>query len=325
MRTRLALVAALALAGCTLPDPGAPPADDAPPAGTRATVVRAVDDAFEPPRVSVAAGGVVTWRNEGARPHSVTLPALGLDVVLEPGASTNATFAEPGTYAYRCKFHRGMAGNVTVGGVSTPALPPATNGTAPDANAPPPASGIVRDVTVVDDAFQPAAASVPVGGAVRWTNRGGGHSVTFSALPIDRVLDSGDAFQATFEQAGTFAYVCRFHDEMRGTITVTTGDATGGDAPPPAADPAAHIVLDGGHYDERPVEVPAGTSVTWSNPTDEAITVEFRDRADALVVPPGGTASLALPVGEHWWRDARDAGEWRADDHDVGVVRVRAG
>ncbi|HWH09053.1 MAG TPA: cupredoxin domain-containing protein, partial [Candidatus Thermoplasmatota archaeon] len=272
----LALVVA-AFAGCTLPGDGAPagppaagdgaagggPAAEA-PLDADAVVVQAVDDAFDPPAVAVATGGSVAWRNAGASPHSVTLPALGLDVILEPGGETRATFAEPGTYAYRCKLHRGMAGNVTVGGVADPVAPPAPGdasaggGDAPAA--PPPASGVVRDVAVVDDAFQPGAVSVPVGGSVRWTDRGGAHTVTFDALPIDRVLDTGDAFSATFDQPGTYAYRCRFHRDMVGSVTVAA--AGDGDAAPPPDQAPPVVVLDGGNYDERPVEVAAGTPVT---------------------------------------------------------------
>ena len=319
------VVLVAALAGCSFPqEEGSTVAPPATGASSSPAVVRAVDDAFEPPRLSVAVGAVVAWTNAGQSPHGVALPALGLDVILEPGASTNASFPAPGTYAYRCKLHRGMAGNVTVGGVDAPVAPPAGNASGGDVPAapPPPPGAVVRDVTVVDDAFQPAGVTVPVGGSVRWTNRGGTHSVTFSALPIDRVLDEGQQFSAGFGAPGTFAYVCRFHDEMRGTVSVVPAGAEDAAPPPPASDASAVIVLDAGHYDERPVDVAAGTPVTWRNPAEEGATVEFRDRADVLVVPAGGEASLVLPAGEHWWRDAREEGEWRAADHDVGVIRV---
>jgi plastocyanin len=194
---------------------------------------------------------------------------------------------------------------------------PAENDATPVSSPTPPAAGGTRGVGIVDDAFAPATVTVNAGGTVTWTNRGGPHTVTFSALPVDHVFSAGESFSARFDAVGTYAYVCKFHNDMRGTVNVVAADAVVNES----AD-APTIVLDEGHYDERAIEVRNGTPVAWQNPRDEDVTVEFRDREETLLVPAGGSASLVLPAGEHWWRELDEGEEWRAGDHEVGIVRV---
>lgn len=71
--------------------------------------------------------------------------------------------------------------------------------------------------------FTPENLSVNVGDVVQWTNTGTKpHTVTFSdsAIPTRDMLAGGETFFVTFDQAGTFSYVCIFHDGMVGAITV---------------------------------------------------------------------------------------------------------
>lgn len=81
------------------------------------------DERFHPTVVEVPVGGTVTWRNDGAGPHTAT--AIGQD--REPtgrfdsgevtGTGTYShTFDEPGSFLYQCELHghREMIGVVEV-------------------------------------------------------------------------------------------------------------------------------------------------------------------------------------------------------------------
>jgi plastocyanin len=97
-----------------------PPADDPDGDGT-AGAVEAVDLAFAPPSIEVAAGDTVTWTNRDVVAHTVTSGTPGaadgdVDEPLDPeGGTVSVTFDEPGTYAYFCDLHHNMTGEVVVG------------------------------------------------------------------------------------------------------------------------------------------------------------------------------------------------------------------
>jgi plastocyanin len=92
------------------------------PAGARdETVVLIKDDVFEPDALTVAVGQTVTWRHEGARNHTVTIPEdspytgaslfnVG-DPGLAPGNEVTFQFPERGEYIVYCRYHSdGFAG-----------------------------------------------------------------------------------------------------------------------------------------------------------------------------------------------------------------------
>lgn len=75
-------------------------------------------------------------------------------------------------------------------------------------------------VRVVDDAFRPATVTVPAGSVVGWINRGEDHhTVTFENF--DDVIAPGEKTRRRFNAPGTYAYLCRFHSGMSGTVVVT--------------------------------------------------------------------------------------------------------
>ena len=98
------------------------------------------------------------------------------------------------------------------------AAPSAATSQAPAA----PAGGATA-VTIKDFQFTPATTSVPTGSKVTWTNNDTtAHTVTLD----DGSGDSGNiapaaTFDRTFTTAGTFAYHCTIHSQMKGTVTVT--------------------------------------------------------------------------------------------------------
>jgi plastocyanin len=85
-------------------DDRAPP--EAEPPDDTATA-SAVDFAFLRPSTTVAAGGSVTWSNDGEKPHTATFDDVELDTgTIEPGAQATLTAPEqPGTYSYFCTIH----------------------------------------------------------------------------------------------------------------------------------------------------------------------------------------------------------------------------
>lgn len=104
---------------------------------------------------------------------------------------------------------------------------------------PPPPSGSAG-VTIQDFSFSPAALTVKVGTAVKWTNNGpAAHTATSNTGTWDsRQLSAptggggygggsaGGTYQYTFTAAGTYAYHCSNHPPsvyagFTGTITVT--------------------------------------------------------------------------------------------------------
>ncbi len=70
---------------------------------------------FAPAEIQVAPGAVVTWTFvEG--PHNVTFPSAAIDDSDDQSYGTFASMmpTAPGTYAYSCTLHAGMAGSVLV-------------------------------------------------------------------------------------------------------------------------------------------------------------------------------------------------------------------
>lgn len=71
-------------------------------------------------------------------------------------------------------------------------------------------------------AFNPPTINVPLGGSLTWTNRdpiphtATADDGTFNSNP----LSNGQSYSYTFDQAGSFAYVCVFHPYMKGTVVV---------------------------------------------------------------------------------------------------------
>ena len=84
-----------------------------------ATKVCAVDNAFSPLTLTVAAGTTVSWENGGGTTHSVTSDtAESFNTDLPPGQTTSHKFNPAGTYTFHCRFHgapgAGMHGTITV-------------------------------------------------------------------------------------------------------------------------------------------------------------------------------------------------------------------
>ena len=78
-------------------------------------------------------------------------------------------------------------------------------------------------VNIMSFAFTPSGLSVHAGTRVTFTNR---DAVTHTVTADGGLFNSGDlvpgrSFSFTFMGRGSFAYHCRIHPSMTGTITVT--------------------------------------------------------------------------------------------------------
>ncbi|HUP18127.1 MAG TPA: cupredoxin domain-containing protein [Acidimicrobiia bacterium] len=90
-------------------------------------------------------------------------------------------------------------------------------------------------VQVADMAFTPASVSITAGSTVTWTNNDTvPHIVSFGdqGPQSSEVIDPGGTFSATFEEAGSFAYLCTLHPGMSGVVEVVDVEAAAGANPP---------------------------------------------------------------------------------------------
>ncbi len=85
-----------------------------------------------------------------------------------------------------------------------------------------PVTGNEVKVNIQNFAFDPVTVNVKVGQTVTWTNQDNTpHTVTaddksFASKP----LSTGESFSQTFTTAGTFAYHCSIHPNMKATVIV---------------------------------------------------------------------------------------------------------
>ena len=89
---------------------------------------------------------------------------------------------------------------------------------APRANA-----ATVHDVTIKGFAYSPATLKIKAGDSVRWINKdGAAHTAddTGGTWKTGTIKPNKSAV-LTFDAAGKFKYVCKFHPKMKGKIVVT--------------------------------------------------------------------------------------------------------
>jgi len=270
-------------------------------------LARAGGFAYAPAALSVPVGTTVRWVNTSGAPHTATGFGADSGLILAGGQFIH-TFSAPGTFPYKCTFHPSMTGVIAVytaaagGPTPTPPPPPSPASPPPPGPQPSPVPGVVA-VTIVqgaDFAFSPATITIPVGTTVRWTNATGApHTVattgTAAGAFVSGVIPAGGAYSRAFTQVGTFAYLCAIHPSMTGTVVVT--DAT--TPPPPSATPPAAgqaqvtLVKHDGDYSFTPavLAIAAGTTVTWLNATDDALTVDGPGFASPPLPREGGAWS----------------------------------
>jgi 3',5'-cyclic-AMP phosphodiesterase len=81
-----------------------------------------------------------------------------------------------------------------------------------------------HDVVIDNFSFAPRAAVVPVGAAVRWTNK---DDVPHNIVSTNRqfrspVLDTDEQFSHSFDSPGTYEYYCSLHPKMTGSVVAVS-------------------------------------------------------------------------------------------------------
>jgi plastocyanin len=90
------------------------------------------------------------------------------------------------------------------------------------------AQGQAQSVTIQNFAFTPASITVTPGTTVTWTNKDNtAHTVTADSGngPNSGQLQQGQTYSFTFQQAGTYAYHCTIHPEMKATVVVSSSSS----------------------------------------------------------------------------------------------------
>ena len=223
--------------------------------------------------ITVTVGTTVAWTNRDGVPHTTTELSdteIWDSKSLQPGQSFEFTFTESGTFNYFCAIHPTMTATVTVTGQQTPTretspTPSAASSTAVAPSAPADSGNL----DIVD--FAHNNLTVEAGTTVTWTNAGAViHTTTSSDGSWDSdILQSGETFSFTFDQAGSFPYFCNIHPSMIATITVTS---------PPGAQTA-------------PTTAVAATTAPTTQPTSPAVQSTPPAMQPTAAPPPGGMAA----------------------------------
>jgi LPXTG-motif cell wall-anchored protein len=161
------------------------------------------------------------------------------------------------------------------GSASSGEVPAAAPSAAPSAASSPKArKSASTTVTMGDFFFSPASVSIAVGDTVTWRNNGDAphNAVADDGSFSTQNLNKGESASHTFDQAGTFSYICTIHPQMKGTVRVLSSSSGGG----------------GGNS--------AGSGTSGSG-TSEASAVASPDAAgDSNTLPMTGMAAGALAL-----------------------------
>jgi plastocyanin len=128
-------------------------------------------------------------------------------------------------------------------------------------------------VEIVDEQFVPASVSLDAGQRITFINLDDDEH-TATGLGFDTgTLNPGDWATVTLDKGGEIPYICQFHSEMQGQITVQ-GDEPVSSASPLASPVARSATPTAGQvtieivdfaFDQPELEIPVGTTVTWVN------------------------------------------------------------
>ena len=114
------------------------------------------------------------------------------------------------------------AGSVPAASVPAASEPAATTGsTACHVTTDPVVNAV--EASIADRAFDPDPVEAKVGGAISWHNEDAvPHTATLDDVDCDTdLIIRGATGTLVFDEAGTYAYHCRIHPTMHGTITIT--------------------------------------------------------------------------------------------------------
>ena len=182
------------------------------------------DDAgdFVPGELTVDVGQSVTFVNIHSDEHTATGSGFDTGIIPDEGGTATVVLDTPGVFPYACLIHPEMTGVIRVRD---------ENGVVPETQTA--AQEVPADATTVviaNLAFDPSAITVPTGTTVAWTNDDAvPHTVTSTDGAFDSgIFDPGGSFSFTFNEPGSFAYICQLHPQMQGTVTAEGEPVAGG-------------------------------------------------------------------------------------------------
>ena len=75
-------------------------------------------------------------------------------------------------------------------------------------------------VTIKNLEYSPDSVTIKAGETVVWTNKDDrDHTVTAKDF-TSGTISVGDTYEHKFDKAGTYAYSCKYHPRMKGTVVV---------------------------------------------------------------------------------------------------------
>lgn len=189
---------------------------------------------YSPGVIIVPKGATVTWVNKDMMGHEMVFDTIDLGSgPFNPGGSWKHTFTAAGKYPYHCKPHPWMKGLVIV---SDSAAPLVAGESAPDsqptASDDPvrsaPAAPAAATLRILPHGATPNRITVREGGTVTVVNSDTQeHEVMFDSWTWDfqyvdpgLKLKPGEKWSHTFTTTGTFAYHCRRHPWIKGTLAI---------------------------------------------------------------------------------------------------------
>ena len=191
-------------------------------------------------------------------------------------------------------------------------------------------------ITARDFFWSPDAVTIQVGDTVTWTNEQGFHNVLLGDSRLNQPGFPTDAAwqpppQRTFNEPGSYTFVCEVHPGMTGTVTVAGGEPTPTPTPTPAVPPPGSGAPDTAAPVVSDITVSgagSGARVRLTVSERATVNVRFADGDEVAVLRSqveAGTWTLerALPSGHYAYELwAVDAMGNRSSTH-VGEVTVR--
>lgn len=189
---------------------------------------------YNPGVITIPKGATVTWTNKDMMGHEIVFDTVDVGSgPFNPGTKWRHTFTAVGKYPYHCKPHPWMKGLLIVSnsapplvaGGSDPDPQPSASGDSVPNGPPPPVSATVR---ILSRASTPNRITVRQGGTVTLVNSDTEkHEVMFDSWTWDfryvdpgLILKPGEKWSHKFTTTGTFAYHCRRHPWIKGTLAV---------------------------------------------------------------------------------------------------------
>lgn len=84
------------------------------PAAAAAYTVVVENMKFGPVPADLHVGDVITWQNKDVVPHTATARDKSFDIPLKGHGEGTLTLAKAGTFAFFCKYHPAMVGELVV-------------------------------------------------------------------------------------------------------------------------------------------------------------------------------------------------------------------